>query len=118
MAEAANQGSAAAMTPAGRATRSHYVGALDGLRVLAILAVLVYHANPSWLPGGYFGVTVFFVVTGYLTTLSIEREIGRAGCLDYPRFVLKRVTRLLPSMLAVVGVTTLPKVFPAPKLHS
>lgn len=104
------------MTPAGRATRSHYVGALDGLRVLAILAVLVYHANPSWLPGGYFGVTVFFVVTGYLTTLSIEREIGRAGCLDYPRFVLKRVTRLLPSMLAVVGVTTLLCVFLAPNL--
>ena len=43
-----------------RGARSRYVGALDGLRVLAILAVLVYHANPSWLPGGYFGVTVFF----------------------------------------------------------
>ena len=103
-------------SPAARSPRSHYVGALDGLRVLAILAVLVYHANPSWLPGGYFGVTVFFVVTGYLTTLSIEREIGRAGRLDYPRFVLKRVTRLLPSMLAAVGVTTLLCVFLAPNL--
>ena len=103
-------------SPAARSPRSHYVGALDGLRVLAILAVLVYHANPSWLPGGYFGVTVFFVLTGYLTTLSIECEIGRAGRLDYPRFVLKRVTRLLPSMLAVVGVTTLLCVFLAPNL--
>lgn len=103
-------------SPAARSPRSHYVGAFDGLRVLAILAVLVYHANPSWLPGGYFGVTVFFVLTGYLTTLSIEREIGRAGRLDYPRFVLKRVTRLLPSMLAVVGVTTLLCVFLAPNL--
>lgn len=103
-------------SPAARSPRSHYVGALDGLRVLAILAVLVYHANPSWLPGGYFGVTVFFVLTGYLTTLSIEREIGRAGRLDYPRFVLKRVTRLLPSMLAVVGVTTMLCVFLAPSL--
>lgn len=107
---------AAQKSPAARPPRSHYVGALDGLRVLAILAVLVYHANPSWLPGGYFGVTVFFVVTGYLTTLSIEREIGRAGRLDYPRFVLKRATRLLPSMLAVVGVTTLLCVFLAPNL--
>ena len=107
---------AAQKSPAVRSPRSHYVGALDGLRVLAILAVLVYHANPSWLPGGYFGVTVFFVITGYLTTLSIEREIGRAGRLDYPRFVLKRVTRLLPSMLAVVGVTTLLCVFLAPNL--
>ena len=107
---------AAQKSPAARPPRSHYVGALDGLRVLAILAVLVYHANPSWLPGGYFGVTVFFVLTGYLTTLSIEREIGRAGRLDYPRFVLKRVMRLLPSMLAVVGVTTLLCVFLAPNL--
>lgn len=107
---------AAQKSPAARSPRSHYVGALDGLRVLAILAVLVYHANPSWLPGGYFGVTVFFVLTGYLTTLSIEREIGRAGRLDYPRFVLKRVTRLLPSMLAVVGVSTLLCVFLAPNL--
>lgn len=107
---------AAQKSPAARPPRSHYVGALDGLRVLAILAVLVYHTNPSWLPGGYFGVTVFFVLTGYLTTLSIEREIGRAGRLDYPRFVLKRVTRLLPSMLAVVGVTTLLCVFLAPNL--
>ena len=107
---------AAQKSPAVRSPRSHYVGALDGLRVLAILAVLVYHANPSWLPGGYFGVTVFFVLTGYLTTLSIEREIGRAGRLDYPRFVLKRVTRLLPSTLAVVGVSTLLCVFLAPNL--
>ena len=107
---------AAQKSPAARPSRSHYVGALDGLRVLAILAVLVYHANPSWLPGGYIGVTVFFVLTGYLTTLSIEREIGRAGRLDYPRFVLKRVTRLLPSMLAVVGVTTLLCVCLAPNL--
>ena len=107
---------AAQKSPAARSPRSHYVGALDGLRVLAILAVLVYHANPSWLPGGYFGVTVFFVLTGYLTTLSIEREIGRTGRLDYPRFVLKRVTRLLPSMLAVVGVSTLLCVFLAPNL--
>ena len=79
------------------------VAALDGLRVLAIAAIIVYHANPSWLPGGYLGVSVFFVLTGYLTTLSIEREIAREGSFDYPRFLLRRVGRLLPSMLVVVG---------------
>ena len=79
------------------------VAALDGLRLLAIAAVIVYHANPTWLPGGYFGVTIFFVLTGYLTTLSIERRIARDGKLDYPRFVLQRIGRLLPSMLVVVG---------------
>ena len=116
MQEASIQATEAEGPRTAKPARSRYVGALDGLRVLAILAVLVYHANPSWLSGGYFGVTIFFVITGYLTTLSIEREIGRAGHLDYPRFVLKRVTRLLPSMLAVVGVTTLLCVFLAPNL--
>ncbi len=81
------------------------VAALEGLRVLSIAAIVVYHANPSWLPGGYLGVSVFFVLTGYLTTLSVEREIGRSGHLDYVGFVLRRARRLLPTMLAVVGVT-------------
>lgn len=81
------------------------VGALDGLRVLAIAAVVAYHANPTWLPGGYLGVTVFFVLTGYLTTLSLEREVHREGGIDYLRFLIRRVERLLPTMLAVVGVT-------------
>ena len=80
------------------------VAALDGLRLLAIAAIIVYHANPSWLPGGYFGVTVFFVLTGYLATLSLERRISQKGGLDYPRYLAGRVARLLPSMLVVVGV--------------
>lgn len=83
------------------------VAALDGLRVLAIAAIVIYHANPTWLPGGYFGVTVFFALTGYVTTLSIEREIGRTGHFDYPRFLLRRVSRLLPAALVVVGTTAL-----------
>lgn len=80
------------------------VAALDGLRILAIAAIIVYHANASWLPGGYYGVTVFFVLTGYLTTLSIERAFAREGGFSYPRFLLRRVSRLLPSMLVLVGV--------------
>lgn len=83
------------------------VAALDGLRILAIAAIVVYHANASWLPGGYYGVTVFFVLTGYLTTLSIEREISREGGFSYPRFLARRVARLLPSMLVLVGVVAL-----------
>ena len=65
-------------SPAARSPRSHYVGALDGLRVLAILAVLVYHANPSWLPGGYFGVTVFFVLTGGIASMGSPLKLTRA----------------------------------------
>ena len=81
------------------------VPALDGLRLLAILAVIVYHANASWLPGGYYGVTVFLVLTGYLTTLSLQREISRTGTIAYPSYLLKRLKRLLPLALVVVGVT-------------
>lgn len=98
------------------------VPALDGLRLIAIAAIVIYHANPTWLPGGYFGVTVFFVLTGYLTTLSLERMIARDGGLDYPRYVIGRVRRLLPSMLVVVGaVAVLAAIFsPAllPKVKS
>ncbi|MBM6774134.1 acyltransferase family protein [Olsenella profusa] len=83
------------------------VAALDGLRVLAIAAIVVYHANPTWLPGGYFGVTVFFALTGYLTTISIEHEVARTGRFDYPRFLLRRVGRLLPAAVVVVGATAL-----------
>lgn len=84
---------------------SKKVAALDGMRVLAIAAIIVYHANATWLPGGYLGVSVFFVLTGYLITLSIERRVAREGRFDYPRFLLGRVRRLLPSMLVVVGAT-------------
>lgn len=82
------------------------VAALEGLRALSMVAILLYHANPSWLPGGFFGVSVFFALTGYLTTLSLEREIGRTGSIDYPRFLLRRLARLVPSVIVVVGVTT------------
>ena len=81
------------------------VAALEGVRALAIAAVVLYHADPSWLPGGFFGVSVFFVLTGYLTTLSLDREIARDGRVDYPRFLLRRLLRLVPSVVAVVGVT-------------
>ena len=51
--------------------------AFDGLRAIAIVAVVIYHANQAWLPGGFFGVTVFFVLSGYLiTTLLLAGPIG------------------------------------------
>ncbi|WP_346696050.1 acyltransferase family protein [Thermophilibacter mediterraneus] len=92
------------------------VAALDSLRVLAIAAVVAYHADPMLLPGGYFGVTVFFVLTGYLTTLSLERRIARDGGSGYGRTLLRRVGRMLPSMLVVVGATAVLCALFAPSL--
>ena len=51
-----------------------YVPALDGLRAIAVLAVIVYHANHQWLGGGFLGVEVFFVISGYLITLLLIAE--------------------------------------------
>lgn len=93
--------------PKRAAQKRRTFGAIDGLRALAILAILVYHARASWLPGGYVGVTVFFVITGYLITASVQRELEREGRLDYVNFMFRRITRLLPAILALIGVTTI-----------
>lgn len=85
--------------------RSRKIAALDGLRVLAIAAVVAYHADPGAFPGGFMGVTVFFVLTGYLTTLSVARSLSSDEGFGYLRFLAKKVARLWPTMLAVVAVT-------------
>lgn len=90
--------------------------ALDGLRAIAIAAVVIYHANQAWLPGGFFGVTVFFVLSGYLTTLSVARRLSSNEGFSYPRFLAERVGRLLPSMLLVVASTLVLSLACAPAL--
>ncbi|MDI3332037.1 MAG: acyltransferase, partial [Micrococcus sp.] len=78
---------------------------LDGLRALAIVAVLVYHLRPESLPGGFLGVDVFFVVSGFLITTLLVRELGRRGRVDLPRFWVRRARRLLPAVALVVLVS-------------
>jgi len=56
-----------------------YLPGLDGLRAIAVLAVVVYHANKDWLPGGFLGVEVFFVISGYLITLLLLNESQQHG---------------------------------------
>lgn len=86
------------------ASQKNRIAGLDGLRLFAILAVVAFHANSSWLPGGYSGVTVFFVISGYLLTLSIDRALAEKGSFSYLEYLKRRIVRLLPPMLAVVGV--------------
>ncbi len=78
---------------------------LDGLRALAITAVLVFHLNPGWLPGGYLGVDVFFVVSGFLITTLLVRERASTGRIDLPAFWVRRARRLLPALLVCVPVS-------------
>lgn len=75
---------------------------LDGLRAIAIVAVLVFHVRAETLPGGYLGVDVFFVVSGFLITTLLLREIAATGKIQLRAFWLRRARRLLPALALVV----------------
>jgi len=78
--------------------------ALDGLRGLAVLAVMVYHSGlRPFLPGGYLGVDVFFVLGGFLVTVLLVREHQRSGSLRLGRFYLRRVLRLAPALFLMLA---------------
>jgi peptidoglycan/LPS O-acetylase OafA/YrhL len=74
---------------------------LDGLRALAVIAVFIYHAT-SWLPGGFLGVEVFFVISGYIITSVLLAEQRRAGAIGLRRFWLRRARRLLPAVFVLI----------------
>ncbi|MEY3805644.1 MAG: hypothetical protein RIR69_456 [Actinomycetota bacterium] len=84
-----------------------YVPGLDGLRALAVLAVIVYHANKQWFGGGFLGVEVFFVISGYLITLLLIAERERTGTVSFAQFWFRRARRLLPALFVMlVGLIT------------
>ena len=94
-----------------------YVPGLDGLRAIAVLAVIVYHANSSWLGGGFLGVEVFFVISGYLITLLLIAERERTGTVALGNFWLRRARRLLPALFTLlVGTVTYCALFDADRL--
>jgi peptidoglycan/LPS O-acetylase OafA/YrhL len=84
-----------------------YIPALDGLRALAVIAVLVYHAGVGWLPGGFLGVDVFFVISGYLITLLLTDEHTSTASISLRGFWARRARRLLPALYALLFTTTL-----------
>ena len=86
------------------ASKKRYIAGIDGLRLFAIIAIIIFHAKPAWLPGGYSGVTVFFVIAGYLLTVSVDRALSEKGSFSYLDHLKRRFMRLLPVMLAVVAV--------------
>ena len=80
---------------------------LDGLRAIAVVAVIVYHLNPSWLPGGFLGVDIFFVISGYLITALLMAEWSRSSAIDLGAFWKRRARRLLAAVLALLLIVTL-----------
>ena len=83
-----------------------YMPGLDGLRALAVVAVIVYHANKSWLTGGFLGVEVFFVISGYLITRIVQTEIAQ-GRFRFARFYERRVRRIFPALFVMALATSI-----------
>ena len=85
--------------------RSRYIPALDGIRTLAVAAVVLYHLGFSWIQGGLQGVTMFFVLSGYLITHLLIVEYRGTGRIDLKDFWIRRIRRLLPAVLTVIVAT-------------
>jgi peptidoglycan/LPS O-acetylase OafA/YrhL len=78
---------------------------IEGLRAVAILLVVFYHAGIPWLRGGFVGVDIFFVLSGYLITQLLVDEVERTGSIDFSRFYARRIRRLLPASLLMILCT-------------
>jgi peptidoglycan/LPS O-acetylase OafA/YrhL len=85
--------------------RFPYLPGIDAMRALAVLAVFGYHSGLSWVPGGFLGVDVFFVISGYLITSLLLREFQRGGHVELGRFWLRRARRLLPAVAVLIAVS-------------
>jgi peptidoglycan/LPS O-acetylase OafA/YrhL len=84
-----------------------YIPAIDGLRALAVIAVMLYHLGFTWIPGGFLGVDLFFVISGYVITRLLLDSIEQSGGLDLRGFYLARARRLLPALIFTMTTTTI-----------
>ncbi|CAB4676121.1 unannotated protein [freshwater metagenome] len=84
-----------------------YIPAIDGLRAVAVIAVMLYHLGFSWIPGGFLGVDLFFVISGYVITRLLLDSIARSGGLDLRAFYRARIRRLFPPLVFMIIVSTI-----------
>ncbi|MDQ7083867.1 MAG: acyltransferase family protein [Sulfurovum sp.] len=76
-----------------------YRSDIDGLRAIAVLSVIIFHLNPHWLSGGFLGVDIFFVISGYLITLILTKEIDKTHTINLSHFYTRRIKRIIPALL-------------------
>ncbi|MCX6440473.1 MAG: acyltransferase family protein [Actinobacteria bacterium] len=84
-----------------------YIPAIDGLRAVAVVAVMLYHLGFSWIPGGFLGVDLFFVISGYVITRLLLDSIARSGGLDLRAFYKARIRRLIPPLAFMIIATSI-----------
>lgn len=89
-----------------RPNSQKYRSDIDGLRAIAVLSVILFHINPLLLPGGFVGVDIFFVISGYLISLHIYKELEN-GQFSLAEFYRRRIKRIAPAMLVVLGITVI-----------
>ncbi len=111
---AESEARAAQTRPAHRARR--FRPDIEGMRAFAVLAVVLYHAHLG-VPGGYVGVDVFFVISGFLITRQLNQSVGRQGIRALPTFYTRRIKRLLPAAAVVVAATVIVARFYTPVLQ-
>ena len=87
--------------------KAKYLPSIDSLRALAVLAVIIYHIDVNYLPGGFLGVDLFFVLSGYLISSLIIKEYKKTGTLNLYNFYMRRARRLLPAVYFMITVCLL-----------
>lgn len=89
-----------------RLKKSRYITGFNGIRTLAVIGVIMYHLLPTTMKGGYLGVTLFFVVSGYLITDLLRQEWQQNGKINIKQFYIRRIKRLYPAMVAMLVAST------------
>ncbi|HWW54174.1 MAG TPA: acyltransferase, partial [Acidimicrobiales bacterium] len=92
--------------PSSPSSGSEYLPAIDGLRALAVIAVVAYHLGLPWARGGFLGVDLFFVLSGFLITGLLLREREQTGRIDLGHFYARRARRLLPALFLVLAAVS------------
>ena len=85
-------------------SKSKYLPSIDSLRALAVLAVIIYHVDVNYLPGGFLGVDLFFVLSGYLISSLIIKEFRKTGTVNLYNFYIRRARRLLPAVYFMITI--------------
>lgn len=99
------------MVVPGSNDKRRYMPGIDGLRAIAVIGVILYHLNIPWFPGGFSGVTVFFVLSGYLITDILIDEWNQNHKINYLHFMIRRLRRLAPALLVMIFIITLTVIF-------